>query len=725
MGSIGTNRLDANTFDASQLAEMFKGIGEDRKTDCTVDTVVTKTKSDEVIEFIARVTGLKYSEEQLAILKHTGGMNILACAGSGKALKNGTGVLTPNGYKAIEDLKVGDICYGDNGKEQEVLGVYPQGKKEVYEVEFSDGTVIECCKDHLWDYQTYNMRRTHKRWKTDTLEYIMDNVPFGVYPHTNKKGETHTRANIYIPMTKAVQFKGGELPIKPYLMGALLGDGGLKSSTANSHYSFTNNENDIVDRVNEELGELGAHLRFSVDKYTINVGTGYGAAGTSGLFTIKLKELGLKDTGSHTKFIPDIYKYSSVEDRIELIKGLIDTDGHCIGTAYEITLASEKLIDDIKFIVESLGMTAVKSEKVATCVNDKYYCHTLVYRLYIKTSDEIPKIHWCKRKEGQWRKGQTSARRTMVNIVKTGRFEEMTCIQVSEQSGLFLTENCVVTHNTSVLTHLLAKRILTGEISDTSKLLCTTYSKAGADEMEERLGSLFKQLGIRSTVKVQTLHAFFLMVLRHFGFDNKIISNGQRVAFILDSCREAKVSLGDDELRTVDSLLSYQVNNVMSDEALVKSYVYTLENVSQEKFKEIRTGYNQRKQKAGVIDFDDMQLYMYTLLVNQGREDILRYCQTNWTNFYIDEAQDVSKIQFAILRKLITNPDNMTFIGDDDQCLVEGTIVETNRGSIPIEELQPGDAVLTCIGGGNTIYATPDNIFKNKVDEDIVIIKIQ
>ena len=124
----------------------------------------------EIVKSIEESTGVSHSDEQLKILQHRGGMCILACAGSGKALKNGTGVLTPNGYIPIDSLNVGDICYDEKGQKQTIVGVYPQGRKEVCEVTFSDGSVIHCCEEHLWTYRTYGNNENTNRWCTDTLK---------------------------------------------------------------------------------------------------------------------------------------------------------------------------------------------------------------------------------------------------------------------------------------------------------------------------------------------------------------------------------------------------------------------------------------------------------------------------------------------------------------------------------------------------------------------------
>lgn len=282
---------------------------------------------------------------------------------------------------------------------------------------------------------------------------------------------------------------------------------------------------------------------------------------------------------------------------------------------------------------------------------------------------------------------------------------------------------CAGSGKTTVLTHLLAKRIKTGEIHDVKKLLCTTYSKAGSNEMEERLDKLLQKLGINVKVQVKTLHASYYMILRHFGLTAGVCSNNQRLAFITAACKEAEVTLGDEDLQLIDSLLSYQVNNLLSDEELIHSYVYTLEDVPLSKYSAIRLGYNKKKEEAGVIDFDDMQLYMYMLLVKEKRQDILAFCRNLWEYFFIDEFQDVSKIQFAILRELVTDPNKLIVIGDDDQCLIEGTLVQTPRGQVPIETLQPGDFVTAGIGEGKTLDIMINNISKKKISEDVVVLK--
>ena len=402
---------------------------------------------------------------------------VVASAGSGKALKNGSLVLTNEGYVEIEKLKIGDDIFGEDGKLHQVLGVFPQGKKEIYAITFSDNSVVECCEDHIWCYQTARERTTKKPFRNDTLKNIIKNEKL------YQTNEGYKRWNIYIPMTEPINFTKKNLKIKPYLMGALLGDGSLICSKL----QFSNIEEDVVERVKLELEDCSAVLNKKNNcDYFIGVGHGHGYNNTSGLLTVFLKNYNLLDCKSETKFIPSEYKFSNIDDRLELLKGLIDTDGTCAGSYYEYTTVSETLCDDVKFVAESLGFTAVKRTKEPVYV---YKGITkkgkIAYTLRIKTNNKIPKIHYSQKREKQWRKGQTISRRTIRQIVKTNEYSEMTCIMTSNPSGLFLTNNCIVTHNTRVLTERVNYLLNCG--IDPSKIVAITFTNLAAYELINRI----------------------------------------------------------------------------------------------------------------------------------------------------------------------------------------------------------------------------------------------
>lgn len=234
------------------------------------------------------------------------------------------------------------------------------------------------------------------------------------------------------------------------------------------------------------------------------------------------------------------------------------------------------------------------------------------------------------------------------------------CILASAGSG-----------KTTVLNHLIAKRVLTREIHDPNKLLCTTYSKAGATELSNRLNKLLESLGVRSNITVKTLHAVYYKLLKDLGYTIKLTEDWKRRQYIREACKETKVTLDDDSMAELDSILSFQVNSLMSDSALYKSYVYTIRDyVDEQEYANIRQLFSNKKQENGEMDFDDMQLFVYTLLKDKTYgQQIREYCHSLWEYIYIDEAQDTSKIQFEILKMLIVDPSKLVFIGDDDQCI--------------------------------------------------------
>lgn len=297
---------------------------------------------------------------------------------------------------------------------------------------------------------------------------------------------------------------------------------------------------------------------------------------------------------------------------------------------------------------------------------------------------------------------------------------------------------CAGSGKTTISVNLIAKRILTGEIKDVNKLIYTTFSKAGADEMKERMDKLMGQLGMgHINVQVRTLHSFFLSVIRTFGLNKRIISTSERTKMVRQACKDAEYSLKDDDLMIIDNLLSYQMNNLLTNKKLVESYVNTLEDLTVEKYSIINASFRKQKDDDNCMDYDDMQYYLWLWLVkwqkssNQVEKDtavaVRNYCKAVYTDFYIDEAQDVSKIQFEIIKAIVSDPDNknkldrnLVFIGDDDQCLPEGTQVITQYGPRNIEDIQPWDRVLAGVGSGDTSFEVVDNISKKLINDEIV-----
>lgn len=272
---------------------------------------------------------------------------------------------------------------------------------------------------------------------------------------------------------------------------------------------------------------------------------------------------------------------------------------------------------------------------------------------------------------------------------------------------------CAGSGKTTTLVNVVTKRIMTGEIDDPSKLLMTTYSKSGADEMSNRINELLRIVGSSDRVEVKTMHASYYKCLARFKMINKVVSNAQRKMFIRKAARDAKLRLEDSVLDEIDGMLSYQINNMMSDKMLYESTAYTVD-LKLEDFVNIRVGYANQKSEAGMMDFDDMQYYMYYMLCVVKNPEFIRYCHSQWKYIYVDEFQDTSKIQFEILKALATNSDNLMVIGDDDQCFPAGSLVKTPYGMIKIEDLKIGDEII--VGGKEVAnVANVDSVIKKNL----------
>jgi len=308
--------------------------------------------------------------------------------GTGKAQKLTSKILTPNGWKQMGQMEVGDEIINSQGKISKVTGVYPQGIKEIYKIEFTDNTSTECCGEHLWTVFTANQKHRNHENKTYSVNELLK---LGLYYNSNIDRKPNKK--FFIPIIKPIEFNKKELPIHPYILGCILGDGGL---TVKNNTHFTSSDLEIINSYN-----------------------------------------------SHTKFIPEIYKFSSIEDRIELLKGLMDTDGYCDKNngLIEYTSVSKDLIEDVKFIIQSLGGIA-KSRKIKF---DKNGFHS--YRISITLPNEIIPFKLKRKLDIYKPKTKYQPYRGIKSITLVGE-DECQCISVDASDSLYVTNDCILTHNT-------------------------------------------------------------------------------------------------------------------------------------------------------------------------------------------------------------------------------------------------------------------------------------
>jgi len=369
---------------------------------------------------------------------------VLGARGGGKEMPDYQSVMVKGGEKPIGEIKVGDKVYGRDGKLTNVVDVFPQGIKDVYELEFTDGRTVECGLDHQWSFEYMS---TGKIRTLTTKELISSKLK---YKH-KKSGYTYKWR---LPKIEPVQYPEKELLVHPYLVGAMLGDGTCTTGTL----KIATEDQEILDRFKNLLPDYEIKHDKSTtnnhtivyrgkDKYIIDK---FGA----NPFKRTICKIGINVT-CKDKFIPEEYKYGSVKQRMELVRGLLDTDGS-INThgSIEFSNTSEKLVDDLAYVLRSLGVKCTKDKdkradqphtiKGHECKRSTYW------RLYINTS--LP-VFSLSRKLKRVRK-KTYGQVSLKSIKKTHSTSQ-TCIMVDNKDHLFLTKDYIPTHNS--LYHILAE----------------------------------------------------------------------------------------------------------------------------------------------------------------------------------------------------------------------------------------------------------------------------
>lgn len=229
---------------------------------------------------------------------------------------------------------------------------------------------------------------------------------------------------------------------------------------------------------------------------------------------------------------------------------------------------------------------------------------------------------------------------------------------------------------TFTMTNLIAKRLYTGEIHDAASILCTTFSKGGAEEFEQRLNKLLGKHGLPKA-KVSTLHAACYKTLTTFGVNcSNVLSDGKSLALLREAVKSINKGYGrmeQDDLEQLMSTISLQLNSLMSDQDLVNSSKWVLEMDLQD-YVDIKTAYMQKKANIGAMDFDDMLHYVYDWLCIKKYDAVIQWCRQTWRYLFIDEFQDTNPIQLGIIQAILgeDNPaDRLVVVGDDDQCIYE------------------------------------------------------
>ncbi|MCV7202331.1 phosphate starvation-inducible protein PhoH [Mycolicibacterium peregrinum] len=362
----------------------------------------------------------------------------------GRAQPLFTNVLTPNGFRPIGELKVGDFVIGSDGSPTEVRGVYPQGFKEIYRVFTQDGASTLASGDHLWAVYTASDRRRNKPARVLETKEIIGNLR-----------AAHAHRYELPLLSSPVEFERRSVPMDPYALGLLLGDGCF---SCRATPTFATKDPELADALERLIPGITARRKTDID-YVLNRITTPGEVITiENPVTGVVRQLGLSGKKSDTKFVPVDYLFNSAEVRLAVLQGLLDTDGGPVTQGgrtcrVQYTTASDQLRDDVVFLVESLGgVVYVRTRKAAGRkpglargreVHHRCDAHILDIRL-----PEGVAPFRLTRKAAKY--DETGGGRPMrfIDRIEPEGTEEAVCISVAAADSLYITEDFLLTHNT-------------------------------------------------------------------------------------------------------------------------------------------------------------------------------------------------------------------------------------------------------------------------------------
>ena len=364
----------------------------------------------------------------------------------GRALALDCKLLTPTGWRRMGDIKVGEDIIGSDGRLTKVTGVFPQGKKEVYKVTMTDGSSTIACAEHLWAVRTASDKRRNKPQRVLQTQEMMDTLRcFHQYRYE-------------LPLLSApVEWEFRQTPLDPYALGLLLGDGCISD---HSSPSFTTSDKELISSLNFAFADLDLTIRRrSKFDYLITIPvTESGRKSFRNQLTQKLRELNISGTLSATKFIPEIYLYNSPEVRLAVLQGLLDTDGGPVlqegrTCRVQYSTASERLKDDVIFLVRSLGGVAywrrrkAEGRKPGFAKGREVYNRSDTFVLDIR----LPKCFEpfrLKRKAELYRAHGGGRPMRFVKSIEPAGVHETQCISVAAPDSLYVTDDFILTHNT-------------------------------------------------------------------------------------------------------------------------------------------------------------------------------------------------------------------------------------------------------------------------------------
>lgn len=345
-------------------------------------------------------------------------------------------VLTPDrGWILMGDLKVGDRIVDPQGEDSKIVEIFPQGLKDVYRLTFDDGDLCDSSPGHLWKVRTTQNCNYPPQWFVLSSAEIRNRL------------ERKWKLCVPTPDEVVLDSTGPKL-IDPYVLGLLLGDG---SFTGNSAIKFGSADPQLIEELRQRLPrELQLNLslrRGDYAKYRITsvLGRGY-----SNPYVRELTRLNLMGLTSQLKFVPDEYKMSDPLTRLEVLRGLMDTDGNSTYKDLSFGSSSLQLREDVIWLARSLGCKAARGQQETFYYDsnrEKVPCKPS-YKARILPPQSL-EIFRLARKTGVRRNPEEVSPVRYIKSVEVLPPVPQQCIRVSAASSLYITDGVTVTHNSA------------------------------------------------------------------------------------------------------------------------------------------------------------------------------------------------------------------------------------------------------------------------------------
>ena len=388
-------------------------------------------------------------------------------------------VYTPDGIKEWGEIKKGDILYDTTGGTTKVIDIPFDDLADTYKITLRDGREVYASDDHIWNVIRAN---------TGKVLHLNTKYLYEHYISKRKKSWRIPSGKAYIyfiPRNLGVDFSYKEVPINPYVLGIMIGDGSFRSVGYKNQVSFTSAKRDI--------DTYRKYSPYPIDKvtsddfsYAIRVNIQY------------LYDCNLYGCKSEDKFIPNLYKYNSRTVRLDLLRGLLDTDGSIHGNTPKLNTASKRLADDVSEIARSLGYnSSITVRESGYRVNGIYKRCLDTYEVSIYGGKELFNLDRKKKLIDESKVTSRSYKTCITNIEYIGKYP-CKCVTVDAEDSSYLIGDFIQTHNCAKsysLSAIMGHNLILGESEESRRrviTVLTAYQKEYLSDNKDGTLSKFK-----------------------------------------------------------------------------------------------------------------------------------------------------------------------------------------------------------------------------------------